>query len=261
MKKLFLTLFFAAGIFMIGSQTELLFGKRLFLDEPRVHKIQKGEYLSKLAQQYYDDPQRWRELALINRAPNPNHVEVGEEILVPAANVAIEINRARTITQVNALVSGQQKLAVRESSPSMTNGAQPATPSSEVATGTGAQESPAPLVTEPAPIIEETPAPVANENSFPWFWIALGVAILAIVGGLVIYRRRQLAEQKVDVEMKKRDNSFESLRSRRQYGENMPAKSQASEEKAESAEAKEKGSGADDFRSRRRYGESSVATT
>jgi hypothetical protein len=69
MKKILLTLFFAAGIFVLWSHGEMVWSNRRFLDEPRVHKIEKGEYLSRLAQQYYGDPQRWRELALINRAP------------------------------------------------------------------------------------------------------------------------------------------------------------------------------------------------
>src|SRR5574341_1311036 len=109
MKKLLLTLFFAAGIFVLWSHVEMVWSNRRFLDEPRLHKIQKGEYLSNLAQQYYGDQQRWRELALINRSPNPNHVEVGEEILVPAANVADEISRARTITKVNTLFHDQEQ--------------------------------------------------------------------------------------------------------------------------------------------------------
>ncbi|MGH7454374.1 MAG: LysM peptidoglycan-binding domain-containing protein, partial [bacterium] len=104
MKKFFLTLFFACGIFVLLSQGELLWSRFKFLDEPRVHKIQKGESLSKLAKQYYGDPQHWRELALVNRAPKPGHLEVGEEILLPSATVIDELRRSRTATRVNALV-------------------------------------------------------------------------------------------------------------------------------------------------------------
>jgi len=226
MKKLFLSLFFATGIFILLSQGEIVWSNRLYLDEPRVHKIEKGEYLSKLAERYYGDPQRWRELALINRAPNPNHVEVGEEILVPAANKAAEVSRARTLTQVNTIVRDQEGLAVREPSTPMTNAAPTTTmPTSapEVNRGNGTIE-PEPV----APITEETPAPVVEENGFPWLWVGIGAAILAIVG-VILYRRRQSTEQEVDINIEKKDNGVEEFRSRRQYG--MPAKSQNTEQK------------------------------
>ncbi len=224
MKKLFLSIFFAAGIFAILSQGEIGWSNRLYLDEPRVHKIEKGEYLSKLAQRYYGDPQRWRELALINRAPNPDHVEIGEEILVPAANKAAEISRAQTLTQVNSIVRGQEGLAVREPSAPITDSS-PTTPTSspEINKGNGAIE-PEPVT----PIMEEIPAPVVEENGFPWLWVGIGAALLAIAG-FIVYRRRQSVEQEVSVNVEKKENGFEEFRSRRQYG--MPAKSQTAEQK------------------------------
>lgn len=224
MKKLFLSIFFAAGIFVILSQGEIVWSNRLYLDEPQVHKIEKGEYLSKLAQRYYGDPQRWRELALINRAPNPDHVEVGEEILVPAANKAAEINRAKTLTQVNTIVRDQEGLAVREPSAPITD-ASPTMPTSspELNKGNGAIE-PEPIT----PVMEDTPAPIVEENGFPWRWVGIGVALLAIAG-FILYRRRQSGEQEVSVNVEKKENGFEEFRSRRQYG--MPAKSQTADQK------------------------------
>lgn len=207
MKKLFLTLFFAAAIFLIGSHGEMLWGNRLFLDEPRVHKIEKGEYLSKIAEQYYGDPQRWRELALINRAPNPNHIEVGEEILVPAANKVQEVRRAHTLTQVNTVVKAQQQLATntpaRQTAP---------TPSPAITT-----EPQEPLVETPEPVVIE---PAAPKNELPWQWIIAGAAVLVLaIIGFMRYRRRRAEKAEVEIPARKREDSFEDFRRRRQYGE------------------------------------------
>lgn len=241
MKKLFLTLFFAAAIFMIGSHGEMLWGNRLFLDEPRVHKIEKGEYLSKIAEQYYGDPQRWRELALINRAPNPNHVEVGEEILVPAANLVQEISRAHTLTQVNTVVKEQQRLAT----------ATPATPNAPTATPAITIAPHEPMAETPAPVVSE---PVAPKNELPWRWILVGAAmlILAIIG-FMRHRRRQAEEAEVAIPARKREDSFEDFRRRRQYGESELTKgTQGIEDEPE----QDKGNDQEDSRSRRRHAES-----
>jgi LysM repeat protein len=181
MKKIFLTLFFAASIFVLWSSSELLWSNRRLLDEPRVHKIEKGEYLSKIAQKYYGDPQRWHELALINRAPNPHHVEAGEEILVPAAKVVEEIERTRTLTRVNLLVDEQERLVVRgPAAPVTTTTPPPATvPSPEATTGNeatepmtpanGGAESFSPEVEATEPSGMETPMSPIREIGFEAF--------------------------------------------------------------------------------------------
>jgi len=219
MKKMFLTLFFAAGIFVVLSQSEIVLSNRLLLDEPQVHKIEKGEYLSLLAKKYYGDPQRWRELALINRAPNANHVEIGEEILVPAANKVAEISRARTLTEVNSTVRDQQTLAERQPSAPMTDivptTPSPSEPTSQVTpNGTLEPRYNEPYVDEPMP---------AEEPGFPWLWLGIGAAVIVVIG-FVIFRRRQ-QEQNVEIEVKdERNNGVEEFRPRRQYGEVSPAK-------------------------------------
>jgi hypothetical protein len=258
MKKIFLTLFFAAGIFVLWSHGEMVWSNRRFLDEPRVHKIEKGEYLSRLAQQYYGDPQRWRELALINRAPNPNHVEVGEEILVPAANVVAKIGRAQTLTKVNALVNDQEKLAREPSRPITETTSTPLpTPSGEITPDNGTAQPVAPVEETPAPIVI---APVANETSFPWLWVGLGAVVFALAG-FIIYRWRQNAKPKVNFTVKPKENSFDDFLNRRHYGESGPFKAPAAEQKKEdSEETKDKTAGSGDFRNRQKYGESITAT-
>jgi hypothetical protein len=253
MKKLFLSLFFAAGIFVLWSQGEILFGNRRFLDEARVHKIQKGEYLSKLAEQYYGDPQRWRELALLNRAPNPDHVEVGEQILVPAANAVSEISRARTLTEVNTLFNAQDKLASREPSSSPANGTSltTPTPSSEVATGNETAIHDEPIVETPTATAPES---VNLGSDFPWLWIGVGVVALALaIVGFTLYRRRQTAQNEAGIAARKNPEDF---RPRRYYGDSSSVKTE-SVDKDEDAKDKET-----DFGElhRRRYGDGTPAT-
>jgi hypothetical protein len=224
MKKFFLTLFFACGIFVLLSQGELLWSRFQFLNEPRVHKVQKGESLSKLAKQYYGDPQHWRELALINRAPKPNHLQVGEEILLPAATVIDELRRSRTITRVNALVGEQEKFAVRTvsedapatmSSEAPSNAVEPTTP-----TATPVEETNGTL---PVETTAETIAPqeTANEGSgFPWFWLAVSIILIAGVASFIWYRRKQAEESRVEVEMvePRRNYNYAATETHRPFG-------------------------------------------
>jgi hypothetical protein len=211
MKKIFLTLFFACGIFVLLSQGELLWSRFQLLNEPRVHKIQKGESLSKLAKQYYGDPQHWRELALINRAPKPGHLEVGEEILLPSANVIDELRRSRTVTRVNALVGDQEKFAVRtisEDSRAITsseapgNNVEPAPPETPTEETNGTP----PVVTTTETI---TPQEITTEDSgFPWFWLAISIIIIAGVAGFIWYRRKQVEEEPVEIEKVEPSRNF-----------------------------------------------------
>jgi LysM repeat protein len=208
MKKLFLTLFFACGIFALLSQGELLWSQLKSLDQARVHKVQKGEYLSKLAKAYYGDAQHWRELALINRAPNANHIQVGEEILLPSSAVMNELSRSRTLTRVNALVGDEARLGTHpapESPSTLTESTEPAsepattapveTPTTMTEEGTGTLPEPS----EPEMTTLE-PEPVAEDAGFPWFWLAIGLIMIAGVVGFILYRRKQSQETEVEVE-------------------------------------------------------------
>ncbi len=197
MKKFFLTLFLAGGFFLMFSHGEVLWSKRKFLDEPRVHKVQKGESLSKLAKQYYGSPKRWRELALVNRAPKPGHLQVGEEILLPSASVINELRRSRTITRVNTLIGEQEKAATAKAPEVISQSVQPQappapTPQVETPATNGEDHS---LVPETSP---ETIATPAAGSAFPWFWLALGVMIIAGAAGFIWYRRRQAEKPEDD---------------------------------------------------------------
>ena len=200
MKKLFLTVFFAGGIFLLLSQGEVLWSKLKFLDEPRIHKVRKGESLSKLAQRHYGDAQYWRELALVNRAPKPGHIQVGEEILLPSATVINELSRSRSITRVNALLGGQENASERTTPKSATTATKPTNGSRSLAPPEKTAE-----ISDPVPATApETIAPQADTTSentgFPWFWLAIVMILIAGVVGFLLYRRKQAEEGKTEVE-------------------------------------------------------------
>lgn len=224
MKKVFLTTFFTLVIFVLLSQNETLWSKRRFLDEPRVHRVQKGESLSQLAKQHYGSPKRWRELALVNRAPKPSHLEVGEEILLPSAAVINELRRTRTLTRVNALIGEQQAartapVAARPAqSPATT--APEATPATETSATASTSE---PLVPETSPetIIPPHEAPAA----FPWFWLAVGLMLIGGVAGFVWYRRRQAEKAALETKMvEPRRNVEERSRERQAFSKPLAPK-------------------------------------
>jgi len=245
MKKLMLSVFFMVGIFALASQGELLWSSRLLLDESRVHKVQKGESLSLLAKRYYGDPQRWRELALLNRAPNPNLVLPGEDVLVPAVGSINEMSRVKTITKFNNLANEQERLAVVETpeamrqfsgSPSSSAMSTQASsdgsggPKQESAVASG-NENVEPATSSSAEYIDPTGAtsedgliaenaPLSNgveeSGGFPWFWLAVAVIIIGGVFAFVSYRKRAATQQDDDeVEKSNLGRTEELLRGRR----------------------------------------------
>lgn len=227
MKKLFLTMLLTIGIFLLLSQNEMLWSKRRFLDEPRVHRVQKGESLSQLAKQNYGSTKRWRELALVNRAPKPNHLEVGEEILLPSATVINELRRTRTLTRVNTLISEQQTAKVTQTSERPQP--QPAATSPEVAAPvqTPTVSSPSEQLvpeTTPETIVPPHDAPI-EATSFPWFWLAIGLMLIGGVAGFIWYRRQQAEKAANETKMvEPRRNAEERARERQPFSKPLAPK-------------------------------------
>ena len=218
MKKIFLTLFFMGGFFLLLSHGEMLWSKFRFLGEPRVHKVQKGESLSKLAKQYYGSPKRWRELALINRAPKPGHLEVGEEILLPSAAVLNELRRSRTITRANALIGEQENAAASKKTEISNQPAQSNAPT-DITAPVSQVETPATnpesndLVPATTPETITTPA---EDSAFPWFWLVIGVIMIAGAAGFIWYRRKQTAKSESDAMMVEPRRNFDDRSRERQ---------------------------------------------
>lgn len=95
-------------VIMLVYPDALVWCKRLILDEPTVHQVNAGEYLSKISQQYYGDAKYWRELALVNRAPDSDLIFPGEEIFIPAIEVIMQLHQARSLSRVNSLVDAEK---------------------------------------------------------------------------------------------------------------------------------------------------------
>ncbi len=53
----------------------------------RIHHVTRGETLDRIASLYYDDPTRWRELAVANEITNPLSLTPGTPIIVPQRRV------------------------------------------------------------------------------------------------------------------------------------------------------------------------------
>jgi len=113
MKK-FVIIFIIVLFMVIGmTNDQFVWCKRMIFGEPVTHIIQDGEYLSKIAKKYYGDSRYWKELALINRAPDSDLVFPGEEILVPKKSVIEEIHRTQWLSKVNQFVKGEQDILAR----------------------------------------------------------------------------------------------------------------------------------------------------
>ncbi len=109
-----ITILLIAVILVVGyTHDQFLWCKKLFFNEPQTHTIQKGEYLSALAKKYYGDPGYWKELALINRAPDSDLIFPGEEIIVPRLSVIREIRRTRWMSKVNSFIKDEKNIIAR----------------------------------------------------------------------------------------------------------------------------------------------------
>jgi len=53
--------------------------------EVRIHVVQPGDTLYKLARKYYGDQRFWRKIwqANLDKVPDPNTIKVGEELVIP----------------------------------------------------------------------------------------------------------------------------------------------------------------------------------
>ena len=200
MKKLIVVLSIGAALTLLVAHDSLLWSALEWLNSPRMHEIQRGESLSKLAQQHYGDASYWRELALVNRAPAPDHIEVGERMLLPSVAAIQQLRRAYTMTSVNG-IAGDQELAARletlseDEAAAFTDVTPTASDSPAPAAAATSTSEPA-LFAENAEKDAQTQSQVdgaavstKGQRSFAWLWIVAGLALLGGAVGLIFYRR------------------------------------------------------------------------
>ena len=115
MKKTILIVLLVFLFVISFNHDNFLWCKKLFLSGPTTHKIQKGEYLSVIAKKYYGKANYWRELALINRAPDSDLVFPGEEIVIPSLKTIKEVHRTRWLSKVNSVVKQDEEIIAHAS--------------------------------------------------------------------------------------------------------------------------------------------------
>lgn len=113
MKKFFIIVFVIALLIAGYAYDQFGWCKKLLFGEPTTHVIQKGEYLSQISKQYYGTADYWRELSLINRAPDSDLVFPGEEIIIPSLDVIKEIRRTQWLSKVNSYVKNEEDIIAR----------------------------------------------------------------------------------------------------------------------------------------------------
>jgi LysM repeat protein len=194
MKKVIFVLLVIALLIVGYSHDQFVWCKKLLFGDPTTHVIQKGEYLSAIAKQYYGRADYWRELALVNRAPDSDLIHPGEEIIVPSLNVIKEIRRTRWLSKVNSYVKNEEDIIARLNRGEQINLAEnksdePKT-SPEMMTETGQNEA------VPAQEPTSTPTQIAQQNNEPEHagmrsttspGLTLGVIALVLAASVVAF--------------------------------------------------------------------------
>lgn len=199
MKRFMFTIALMGTLVVFWDPARNLFSKFLRLEAPTTHEIQKGDWLSKIARQYYGDVSYWRELALVNRAPDGDLIFPGEKIIVPNFETVQQIRRTRSLAKVNDLVREQQEILAgrvpaEDAKPLAV--IEKAAPTEESSGGFGVEEAPTPnsqgdeLATMPdSPEEEVTPSYPstweATEASEPSFWLSTPVLTALVILGVV----------------------------------------------------------------------------
>ncbi len=115
MKKYILATLFLGLFVLFLEPAETLLSNLLRIEQPTIHKVEDGDWLSKIALEYYGDPTFWKELELINRAPEGDLVFPGENVIVPSFKVIRQIRNTKRLSEVNKLIKEQQNILVSTS--------------------------------------------------------------------------------------------------------------------------------------------------
>ncbi len=214
MKKFVFLLVVCAVVLGIYSEDQFLWCKKLFMNEPAKHVIQKGEYFSKLSQRYYGSAEYWRELALVNRAPDSDLVFPGEEIVIPSIDAVRRLKKSRSLSAVNKIMTDQENwLASNASTPRTQVTAQAPVESETALTQSGSADSPAVdqsmVPVSVYPIEEEIDFSETTSQKASALPIVLVIAAI-IVGAvlLTVYLRKRKNSQEEDVD--EEENTFEA---------------------------------------------------
>lgn len=211
MKKFMITLVMVSVVLGLFSEENILWCKKLIFNEPTYHIVQKGEFFSRLSKQYYGTANYWRELALINRAPNKDLVFPGEKVIIPSLDAVKKLSKSRSLTAVNEIVKTEHDWIAKNGNVTTTPLASSSGETATVKTKPTAVPEPN-LTADKAPTAEPVVVPAEHSvdaaagnlqnkpddykksSAFPL--IITIVAILLIVGAmsLFLYRRKKKYE-------------------------------------------------------------------
>lgn len=190
------------GLFVIFMEPAgNLLSSLLRLEQPLSHEIKEGDWLSKIALQYYGDTSYWKELALVNRAPDGDLIFPGEKIVVPSFEAIQKVRTSRRLSDVNAVVDLQQDILAgrvkAHSEPLAKRAAEaPNSPTPETA-----EKQIAPQASE-SPAFKSEPYKIeAGNGADTSFWLSTpvvtGVVVLAVllVMGVFLYVRKKKREE------------------------------------------------------------------
>jgi hypothetical protein len=187
------------GLLVIFMEpAENLLSKFLRLEQPATHEIQSGDWLSKLAQEYYGDASYWRELALINRAPDGDLIFPGEKVIVPSFAAIQEIRRSRSLSTVNELVGEQEAILAGR----VDRAPEPLAEMQSTKPTKDAQELSSTEMDKPAMPLPSEKQQGTNGEAASFFLstpVVTGVVILAavLVIGIFMYTRKKKRDQEV----------------------------------------------------------------
>ncbi|NOZ60054.1 MAG: LysM peptidoglycan-binding domain-containing protein [Calditrichaeota bacterium] len=198
MKKLLVIFILVTVVVGMYSEENLLWCKKMLFNEPTKHIIQKGDYFSKLSKQYYGTTKYWRELALVNRAPNKDLVFPGEEVIIPNLDAVKKLHHSRSLTRVNSIVEDQKDWIAKNHNVSTTPlASQTQLQEQQTATETSAEKSVAPpseeaqtekVAAEPVPAIAvENGAAESDVKESSLFPIILTIVAIGLIVGVMAW--------------------------------------------------------------------------
>ncbi len=185
MKKVLLTLAMTLATVLLIEPAQALLSKFLLLEKPVEHQIRQGDWLSKIANEYYNDPSYWKELALVNRAPLGDKIFPGEKVIIPSFEVIREIRNTRSLSKVNELIGAQQALLGSGNSLMNPNNAETTVPATEP-----------PRAKQATLALDDQLAEVERPSKVNYALMAgvLGLVLL-MVGGIYFYVSKRKGEQ------------------------------------------------------------------
>jgi len=215
MKKLLTILVLLGLILVVTMPDALLWCKKLILDEPTIHQVDAGEYLSKISLQYYGNAKYWRELALINRAPDSDLIFPGEDIFIPTREVIEQLHRARSLSKVNSLVDEEKQLYAQNQIPETEHlVGTDAPPTAESGTVIKSEKM---VKLNLEPEIKSEIDEKSSSSSTLIFSIIGGSIFLAAVAFLIFLKKNETQDTETDDETEPDYRKYKASRSKRVY--------------------------------------------